>query len=269
MKYWNQITPENEGKWGVVEATRGQYNWAALDKIYDFARKNNIPVKAHNFVWGQQAPSWISGLSAADQRTAIENWIKAYCTRYPDTVMIDVVNEAVEGHAPAAYAKNAFAGKDWITEVFKLARKHCPNSELIYNDYNFLTWDTDKILALIKPAVDAGVVDGLGMQSHSLYSPKVWSAQEIKDKLDKIGALGTDLYISEYDIEATNDQTQLDYMKMHFPVFWNHPKVKGITLWGYVVGKTWRTGTGLIQENGTERPAMTWLMNYLKEERAK
>ena len=105
MKYWNQITPENEGKWGVVEATRGQYNWAALDKIYDFARKNNIPVKAHNFVWGQQAPSWISGLSAADQRTAIENWIKAYCTRYPDTVMIDVVNEAVEGHAPAAYAK--------------------------------------------------------------------------------------------------------------------------------------------------------------------
>ena len=132
-----------------------------------------------------------------------------------------------------------------------------------------LTWDTDKILALIKPAVDAGVVDGLGMQSHSLYSPKVWSAQGNKDKLDKIGALGTDLYISEYDIEATNDPDAAGLYEDALPVFWNHPKVKGITIWGYVVGKTWRTGTGLIQENGTERPAMTWLMNYLKEERAK
>lgn len=263
MKYWNQITPENEGKWGSVEGTRGQFNWSTLDNIYKFARDNNIPVKAHNFVWGQQAPSWVSGLSAADTKTEIEKWIKAYCDRYPDTVMIDVVNEALPSHAPADYAKKAW-GDNWITEVFKLARKHCPNSELIYNDYNFLTWDTDAIMALIKPAVDAGVVDGLGMQAHSLYSPKVWSAQEIKDKLDKIATLGTDLYISEYDIEATDDAKQLEYMKMHFPVFYKHPKVKGITLWGYVVGSTWRTGTGLIQTNGTPRPAMTWLMDYIK-----
>lgn len=57
------------------------------------------------------------------------------------------------------------------------------------------------------------------MQAHSLYDPKVWSAQEIKDKLDLIGALGPDLYISEYDIEATDDNKQLEYMKMHFPIF--------------------------------------------------
>lgn len=266
MQYWDQITPENEGKWGSVGGTRGQFNWSALDKIYDFARKNNIPVKAHNFVWGQQAPSWINGLSAADQRTEIEKWIKAYCDRYPDTQMIDVVNEALPSHAPANYAKNAF-GDNWITEVFKLARKHCSNAELIYNDYNFLTWDTDAIMKMIKPAVDAGVVDGLGMQAHSLYDPKVWSAAEIKAKLDLIATLGTDLYISEYDIEATDDNKQLEYMKMHFPIFYEHPKVKGITLWGYVVGTTWRAGTGLVNTNGTPRPAMTWLMNYLKEKR--
>jgi GH35 family endo-1,4-beta-xylanase len=268
MKYWNQITPENEGKWGSVEGTRDQYNWSALDRIYQFARQNNIPVKAHNFVWGAQAPGWVSNLSAAEIREEIEEWMRDYCARYPDTYAIDVLNEAIDGHAPAQYAIKAF-GSTWVTDVFRLARKHCPNAELIYNDYNFLTWDTDKIITLITPAIKAGYVDGLGMQAHSLYDPKVWSAQEIKDKLDRIGALGPDLYISEYDIEATNDQTQLDYMKMHFPIFWNHPKVKGITLWGYVVGRTWRTGTGLIQDNGTPRPAMTWLMDYLKTERAK
>ena len=265
IQYWNQITPENEGKWGSVEGTRNQYNWGPLDRIYDYARQHNIPVKAHTFVWGAQAPSWISGLSAADQRAEIEQWIKDYCTRYPDTAMIDVVNEAVEGHAPARFAANAF-GSDWITESFKLARKHCPDAELIYNDFNFLTWDTDPILNLISNAVKSGYVDAIGLQSHSLYDPKVWSAQEIKDKLDYIHQkTGLPMYISEYDIEATDDQTQLNYMKMHFPIFYEHPQVKGVTLWGYIYGSTWRTGTGLIR-NGQPRPALTWLMDYLENQ---
>lgn len=264
IQYWNQITPENEGKWGSVEGTRNQYNWGPLDRIYEYARQNKIPVKAHTFVWGAQAPSWISGLSAADQRAEIEQWIKDYCTRYPDTAMIDVVNEAVEGHAPARFAANAF-GSDWITESFKLARKHCPNAELIYNDFNFLTWDTDPILNLISNAVKSGYVDAIGLQAHSLYDPKIWTAQEIKDKLDYIHQkTGLPMYVSEYDIEATDDQTQLRHMQTHFPIFYEHPQVKGVTLWGYIYGSTWRTGTGLIR-NGQPRPALTWLMDYLKD----
>lgn len=266
IQYWNQITPENEGKWGSVEGTRDQYNWGPVDRIYEYARQHNIPVKAHTFVWGAQAPGWISNLSPAEQRAEIEEWIRDYCARYPDTAMIDVVNEAVEGHAPARYAASAF-GNDWITESFRLARQHCPNAILIYNDFNFMTWDTEAILTLIDPAVKSGYVDAVGLQAHSLYDPKIWSAQEIKDKLDLIhNRTGLPMYISEYDIEATDDQTQLQYMQMHFPIFYEHPQVIGITLWGYVYGATWREGTGLIR-NGQPRPAMTWLMNYLREQR--
>jgi endo-1,4-beta-xylanase len=46
-------------------------------------------------------------------------------------------------------------------------------------------------------------------------------------------------------------------------MYWNHPSVKGITLWGYIVGSTWRNNTGIQQPNGTMRPAMTWLMDFL------
>ncbi|MCE3253643.1 MAG: 1,4-beta-xylanase, partial [Cellvibrio sp.] len=67
INYWNQITPENEGKWGSVEGTRDQYNWAPLDRIYAYAREHNIPVKAHTLVWGSQFPNWITNLSAAEQ----------------------------------------------------------------------------------------------------------------------------------------------------------------------------------------------------------
>ena len=262
--YWNQITPENEGKWGSVEATRDVYNWAPVDRIYAYAREHNIPMKAHTFVWGSQFPSWITNLSASEQAAEIEEWIRDYCTRYPDTAMIDVVNEAIPGHAPATYAQNAF-GNDWIIKSFQLARKYCPNATLILNDYNVLSWDTDKFITLAKPVIAAGVVDALGEQAHGLADRPL---SELQSKLSQIAALGLPIYITEYDIEKTNDQDQLRVMQQQFPLFYEHPSVKGITLWGYVVGKTWRDGTGLIQDNGTPRPAMTWLMNYLSSARS-
>ncbi|HEY7772899.1 MAG TPA: endo-1,4-beta-xylanase [Marinagarivorans sp.] len=269
MQYWDQITPENEGKWGEVEGTRDQYNWGPLDRIYEFARANGIPVKAHTFVWGSQAPSWINNLSPAEQRAEIEEWIRDYCQRYPDTAIIDVVNEAVEGHAPANYARSAY-GDDWIAESFKIARQYCPDAILVYNDFNFATWDTDPILDVIRSALDQGVIDAIGIQAHSWNDPVVWTGAEIKQKLDYIHEQSGNLplYISEYDIEdfrggGDPDQHQLEMFQEHFPVFYEHPAVVGVTLWGYVLGTTWREGTGLIRQDGSHRPAMDWLMDYL------
>ncbi len=259
LQYWNQLTPENEGKWASVEGTRDVYNWSGLDRAYNFAKQNNIPFKHHTFIWGNQSPSWINGLSASEQAAEIEEWIRDYCARYPDTEMIDVVNEATPGHAPAGYAQNAF-GSNWIIRSFQLARQYCPNSILILNDYNVLSWDTNAFIQMATPAVNAGVVDALGAQAHGLEGQ---SLSSIQSKLNQVAALGLPIYISEYDVARTNDQEQLAIMQQQFPLFYNHDSVAGITLWGYVVGSTWVNGSGLIQSNGTPRPAMTWLMNYL------
>ena len=255
-RYWNQITPENEGKWGSVEGTRNVYNWAPLDRIYAYARQNNIPVKAHTFVWGAQSPSWINNLSPAETAAEIEQWIRDYCARYPDTAMIDVVNEAVVGHQPAGYAQKAF-GNNWIQRVFQLARQYCPNSILILNDYNNIRWQHNEFIALAK--AQGNYIDAVGLQAHEL---KGLTAAQVKTAIDNIwNQVGKPIYISEYDIGDTNDQVQLQNFQAHFPVFWNHPHVKGITIWGYVNGRTWIDGSGLIQDNGTPRPAMTWLLN--------
>src|SRR5690606_11247976 len=85
VQYWDQITPENEGKWSSVEGTRDVYNWSGVDRAYNYARNNGIPFKQHTFVWGNQSPSWINNLSAAEQRAEIEEWIRDFCARYPDT----------------------------------------------------------------------------------------------------------------------------------------------------------------------------------------
>ncbi|AJQ96214.1 endo-1,4-beta-xylanase [Gynuella sunshinyii] len=259
VQYWDQITPENEGKWGSVERTRDVYNWSGVDAAYNYAKQHNIPFKQHTFVWGSQYPTWIDSLSPSEQAAEIEEWIRDFCTRYPDVDMIDVVNESTPGHAPAGYAQSAF-GSNWIIKSFQLARQYCPNAILILNDYNVLSWNTDEFIAMATPAVNAGVVDAIGLQSHGLEDR---SLSDIENKLNRVAALGLPIYISEYDVAKSNDQTQLSVMQSQFPLFYNHPSVKGITLWGYVVGSTWVNGSGLISSNGNPRPAMTWLMNYL------
>ncbi|QMV16717.1 endo-1,4-beta-xylanase [Vibrio spartinae] len=258
-RYWDQITPENEGKWGSVERTRDVYNWSGVDASYNYAKQHNIPFKQHTFVWGNQYPSWVDRLSPSEQAAEIEEWMHDFCQRYPDVAMIDVVNEATPGHAPAQYARRAF-GNNWITKSFQLARKHCPNATLILNDYNVLSWNTDQFIAMARPAVQAGVVDAIGLQAHGLEN---FSVSQLQSNLNKVIGLGLPIYISEYDVARGNDQEQLNVMRQQFPLFYNSDAVAGITLWGYVVGRTWVDGSGLIYDNGAPRPAMNWLMNYL------
>ena len=78
-KYWNQFTPENEGKWGQAESRQGTFNWAPLDAEYQYAQQNNILFKHHNFIWGSQQPGWVAGLSAANAVSAVQTWMQGVC----------------------------------------------------------------------------------------------------------------------------------------------------------------------------------------------
>jgi hypothetical protein len=76
---------------------------------------------------------------------------------------------------------------------------------------------------------------------------------------------GVPIYVTELDLKGNpaSEANQLNSYKTSFPVYWNHPAVAGITLWGYVEGATWSAGTGIFNSNGTERSAMTWLKSYV------
>ena len=81
--------------------------------------------------------------------------------------------------------------------------------------------------------------------------------------IDKLAATGLAVYITEYDIPVADDNQQKMIMQEQTTMYWNDDAVKGITLWGYIVGATWKANTGLQQTDGTLRPAMTWLMSFL------
>jgi endo-1,4-beta-xylanase len=102
-------------------------------------------------------------------------------------------------------------------------------------------------------------VDGIGIQLHAFEEV---NDNVIRSMLDRLAATGLPIYISELDINIPDDNAQLNRFKTLFPMLWQHPAVKGITLWGYKEHQMWRKDGYLLRADGTERPALTWLREY-------
>jgi GH35 family endo-1,4-beta-xylanase len=279
--YWNQITNENACKWGSVEATQNKKNWGRCDSAYKYAKRTGIPFRFHTLVWGSQLPGWLANLDTSGQRKAVTSWMDSAAARYPDAEMIDVVNEALQGHAPFLYPDAlggaGATGHDWVINSFKMARQRWPKAKLVLNDYNNLRWDVDAFIVLANKVknADPKLIDAIGCQAHDLsastgtYTYPTMPAATLKTNLKKLyDQIGLPIYITELDLSYQDDAAQLEAYKALFPVMWESEYVAGVTIWGYVSGKTWSQAaySGLINVNGgtvTERPAMTWLKGYI------
>ena len=295
---WNQITCENESKWGSVEGTRDKFKWDC-DNAFNYAKQHNFPYKFHALVWGSQYPSWIESLSYADRHDAIVEWYNAVKKKYAKLPMIDVVNEAVDGHQQGThFIKEALGGGgktgyDWLIRAFDMAGQRWPDAILIYNDFNSFRWDVDKYITLVQTLRDAGApIDAYGNQAHDLGG---CSANELTNVMQKQqNALKMPMYVTEYDIgdydPETHGNSQKTDFKAQIPIMWEAPYCAGVTLWGYVYGRTWINlkeknnpykdardangnliGPGIsgLYINGEERPAMTWLKEYMASDAAK
>jgi endo-1,4-beta-xylanase len=261
--YWDEITPENAGKWGSVQGNIGSNrNWSTLDAYYDYAEDKGIIFKQHAFVWGSQQPS--GNIDEED----VKSWMTEFCQRYPNTRLIDVVNEPPP-HTEPAYS-NAIGGGtngnwQWITNAFTWAREACPNAVLILNDFNNIEWQdqTNHFIDITNTVLDAGgPIDAVGAQAHGLSGGQV-SDSTMKNLLTRLhDETGLPVYITEYDISDGNDSGQLAKYQAHMPFFLETEWIHGITIWGWINGKTWVSNSGLIRD-GSPRPAMTWLMNEL------
>lgn len=290
--YWNAVTPENGGKWGSAQPTQGAFNWTDLDNAYNQAKPatgTQSLFRMHTLIWGAQQPTWIKTLSSADQLVAIKAWFAAVAARYPNINHIDVVNEPINtpptgfttisvpgtpagtvapdgGGYLNALGGTGTTGYDWIITSFQLARQYFPNAQLMINEYSVENSSTRAatyatIINLLKTR---GLLDGVGIQGHA-FSTAGQTAATINGNMATLAATGVPLYITEYDSDGPSDANQLAEYQRVFPLFWQNPSVKGVTLWGYRPGH-WRTAQGaqLVNADATERPAMLWLRNYIQ-----
>ena len=289
---WNQITPENETKWDAIEGSgRGIFTFERADRSANYAKQHHFPFKYHTFIWGSQYASWINNLSTAEQYNAIVEYLDGVKEHYPNLEIIDVVNEAINEtnavHAPAPYRAalggEGRTGYDWIIKAFQLAHERWPNAILVYNDYNTFQWNTNQFIRLVQALRDSGApIDAYGCQSHDLTDISLSNFKTAMQKLQN--ALKMPMYSTEFDIGTNSDSHQETQYKNLFPVLWEADYCAGVTLWGWIYGHTWtgreadgtKGNSGLIREKTVDgkkvyedRPAMTWLREYMQTDAAK
>ena len=270
---WNQITCENESKWASVEGTRGVFNWSGADRAFNYAQQHGFTHKFHALVWGAQYPGWLESLSPKQRFNAIINWFNHAKDQYDTLPMIDVVNEAIGMHQDGnpmmkeSLGGGGKTGYDWLIKAFDMAYERWPDAILIYNDYNSFTWDLDNYIELVSTLRNAGApIDAYGNQSHDVSNISVSNLQNAMKKQQD--ALKMPMFITELDIDIASDAQQKKQYENIFPLMWEADYCAGVTLWGYVHGATWVSNSGLYK-NGKERPAMTWLKDYIASDEAK
>jgi endo-1,4-beta-xylanase len=272
--YFNQITPENAGKWGSVEAVRDEYVWTGVDEALALAEEHGFPFRFHVLLWGSQQPAWIASLPPEEQLTEIREWFEAVNERYGARIdFLEVANEfdnqpptaENEGNYVEALGGAGVTGFDWVVTAFRMAREvFPPNVQLMLNEYSVINTQerTDLYIQLVQTLLQEDLIDAIGEQGHAFST--TGAVEPLVERINQLGTTGLPLYITEMDIDGPPPQQLIDYQRL-FPPIWENPNVQGVTLWGYRPGM-WREEqeATLVYENGAEKPALRWLKGYLR-----
>ena len=149
--------------------------------------------------------------------------------------------------------------------AFRMAREiFPPETKLMINDFNIIssTSNTTQYLNLIRLLQAENLIDIIGEQGHAFTTTA--PVATMKRNLDSLASTNLPVQITELDIDGPSDAVQLINYQRIFPALYEHPGVEGITLWGWRRG-LWRDEQGayIINQDGSERPALEWLRDYL------
>ncbi|MEU8437154.1 endo-1,4-beta-xylanase [Streptomyces sp. NPDC029216] len=263
---FNMVTPENEMKIDATEPQQGQFNFAAGDRVYNWAVQNGKQVRGHTLAWHSQQPGWMQNLSGSALRQAMTNHINGVMAHYKGKlVQWDVVNEAfADGSSGARRDSNLQrTGNDWIESAFRTARAADPGAKLCYNDYNIENWTwakTQAVYAMVRDFKQRGVpIDCVGFQSH--FNNDSPYNGNFRTTLQSFAALGVDVAVTELDIQGASATTYANVTNDCLAV----PRCLGITVWGVRDTDSWRSEQTplLFDGNGNKKPAYTSVLNAL------
>ncbi|MFJ4708701.1 endo-1,4-beta-xylanase [Streptomyces anulatus] len=263
---FTSVTAENEMKIDATEPQRGQFDFTAADRVYNWAVQNGKQVRGHTLAWHSQQPGWMQSLSGSTLRQAMNDHINGVMAHYKGKIaQWDVVNEAfADGSSGARRDSNLQrTGNDWIEVAFRTARAADPAAKLCYNDYNVEDWTwakTQAMYAMVRDFKQRGVpIDCVGFQSH-FNSGSPYNSN-FRTTLQNFAALGVDVAITELDIQGAPASTYASVTNDCLAV----PRCLGITVWGVRDSDSWRPDhTPLLFNNdGSKKAAYTSVLDAL------
>ncbi|HEV7961417.1 MAG TPA: endo-1,4-beta-xylanase [Actinoplanes sp.] len=259
---FSTVTPENVMKWEAVEPQRGVYDWAAADRLVDFARANGQTVRGHTLVWHSQNPAWLTedAFSPAELRALLRKHIFDEVGHFRGRIWHwDVVNEAFNEDGTlrdTIWLRNL--GPGYIADAFRWAHQADPHATLFLNDYNNegVNPKSDAYYALVKQLRAAGVpVGGYGMQGH--LAVQYGFPGDVLANVRRFDALGLQTAFTEVDVrmllpaDQAKTQAQAEGFGTLLRACLLVRRCVSYTVWGFTDRYSWVPGVFAGQGSAT------------------
>lgn len=276
VKNYNSVSTENCAKMNRLQPKAGQFSWAEMDELVNFAKQSNMKVHGHTLIWHTALPGWVSnfqGDSLAWEKL-MKTHIQTVVSRYKGSVKSwDVVNEAFE--EDGTLRKSIWyqhLGADYIARCFQYAHEADPQALLFYNDNNsaYQPKKSDAVFAMLKKLRQRNIpINGVGLQMHiAINTPEPALTSVIR----QYASTGLLIHISELDIrmnsnllasfvltDAVKNAHALKYKTMAkiYRSVVSSSQQFGITNWNLGDSDSW-----LLKENKSEDHPLLFDQNY-------
>lgn len=273
---FNTLVPSNGGKWAYTEPTQNNVQMGFTDALLSYAKKNNLSMRQHNLIWGNQQPAWVNTLltnaqsanptTAANAKTqltaAIVNRINYYvggtAARANGYIELDVLNEALH-QGPYWSIYGAAGVADIYNKVAQAAAAAGnPNLRLYTNEYNVLQFSTNpstgasdpyanwyrQNVSDIRNALAGPTVSGIGVQYYADSNLANHSPARIVSALENLAIERLPISLTEFNIKNdATDAAAAQILTETMELMYGSPDVTTFGLWDFWAGSASGTYT--------------------------
>lgn len=273
--YWEGTEPEEGMLRYSAQVENNVYRRPPADMVVEYCRKNGIAMKGHPLFWHEFIPKWLPE-DWNELVPLIEKRFREISERYGKTIPVfDCVNEPsriwdICHERVGGQWKYLVPPPDYIEQVFSMAERYFPDSELILNEtvggaFTDYRGEYGGFMQLLDRLLKQGLrIDRIGLQCHTSDSPaykNVFDPRRLMDVLDGYSRFGLPLVLSEISIPSTmGEELQAKAAEQLYRICFACPQMSGIFWWnlddnGVLVAKARNMpeenlpGTGLVRNH--------------------
>jgi GH35 family endo-1,4-beta-xylanase len=247
---------ENALKWYDCEVEQGVVDYYKADRIWQLCNERNIPMRGHCIFWAKDKyiMNWLKTLTNDELRAAVISRAIDVTRHFKGRIEeFDLNNEMIHGD----FFRRRL-GYGIISEMALAAKVGNPNAKLYVNDYGVLDigYNADTFILQIENLLASGVpIDGIGCQGHLAHAiPTITPPERVQRTLDKLAKFNLPIKVTECLFIYDEEETRVSELKKLFPIYFAHPNVEAILIWGFWEVGHWQPKSAMWKKDWTPTP---------------
>ncbi len=265
---FNYAVHENALKWYENEKVQGKVDYTIAGRIWELCHEREIPMRGHCIYWAKDEfmNPWLFPLNNAQLRKAVVNRGISVATHFKGRINeFDLNNEMLHGD----FFRRRL-GYGVINEMAWIVKAANPEANLFLNDYGILDmgFNAGPYIKQIRNLLDNGVpIDGIGCQGHlSMRTTMTTPAEKVQSNLDQLAQFGLPVKITEALFAYADEQVQVNELNKLLPLYFAHPAVHAVIMWGFWAGSHWQPHCAMWKEDWSPRPQVKAYRNLVFNE---